>query len=50
MDPVTGLSNYKGRHSGGGRGTAEAPRSVEDYFQKILWKNKGAKIARYASS
>jgi len=40
----TSLSHYGGRHSGGGRGTAEAPRSVITLYWKIIFRGFYEKI------
>ena len=51
MKPYTGLSHCGGRHSGGGGGIAEAPRSVKSIDMcKILddlCKKTGAELALY---
>jgi len=40
----TGLSHYGGRHSGGGRGTTEAPRSVITLYWNIIFRGFYKKV------
>jgi hypothetical protein len=44
MEHVYRLIHYGGRHSGGGRGTAEAPRSMITRYWKIIFREFYEKI------